>query len=433
MVVLKFIPKAHGCQQLRSELETLRQIRSNHVAQLLAFNLNVNYRSEDGATLNCALLVAEYVSGGELFDVLELSLASAHSKKIARTYFKQLMDGLRACHEAGVIHGSIKPQNLLLDANYQLKIADGGVHSRTMFKGDVDADMRGYQSPEVHERKPCSAASDIFSCGVILFILLCGYAPFKKATPKCRWYRPLAKNDATAFWKLHRESAITDTAQDLITRMLCYDSEQRITISRIKRHPWYQHDPLTGKALASELRELHRLREIQRRTEAEKLANAELKSSRSLRPLMDEPLLSECAVPQLSADEAFALNDTWTNRLLSPQYVLRHIEKQVRVLGGVANIDFDGATMEVRLALMSRRARGAAQTLTLQIRILRDVARECFVVKFERLCGDALCFARVRRKLVRMCGHCLTGVPNRHFRCAERDRQRAEQLFGVRR
>merc|ERR1712038_467030 len=140
--------------------------------------------------------VLEYLPGGELFDILYYT--SALSERIARTYFKQLMDGMEACHEAGICHRDIKPQNLLLDANFQLKIADFGLAK--VFEKDEDALMRtfyvgtrGYQSPEILKKKEYTASCDVFSCGVVLFILLAGYPPFEAATPKCRWYAPFGE------------------------------------------------------------------------------------------------------------------------------------------------------------------------------------------------------------------------------------------------
>ena len=197
VVALKFTSKAKGdwtasqSKQIQNEIEALRQIKDKHVLQLLAYNLNAKYPQKDGLIIPSVLLVLEYLPGGELFDILYYT--SALSEKIARTYFKQLMEGMEACHEAGICHRDIKPQNLLLDANFQLKIADFGLAK--VFEKDEDALMRtfyvgtrGYQSPEILKKKEYTTACDVFSCGVVLFILLAGYPPFEAATPKCRWY-----------------------------------------------------------------------------------------------------------------------------------------------------------------------------------------------------------------------------------------------------
>jgi len=279
VVALKFTSKAKGdwsasqSKQIQNEIEALRQIKDKHVLQLLAYNLNAKYPQKDGLIIPSVLLVLEYLPGGELFDILYYT--SALSEKIARTYFKQLMDGMQACHEAGICHRDIKPQNLLLDANFQLKIADFGLAK--VFEKDEDALMRtfyvgtrGYQSPEILKKKEYTTACDVFSCGVVLFILLAGYPPFEAATPKCRWYAPLAMGNAREFWKQHRGCGIPGPAKDLITRMLWYDFNKRISIRGIKKHKWFNAESLNSKDLASELRKLHRLMEIKRREDAEK-------------------------------------------------------------------------------------------------------------------------------------------------------------------
>jgi serine/threonine protein kinase len=279
VVALKFTSKAKGdwtasqSKQIQNEIEALRQIKDKHVLQLLAYNLNAKYPQKDGLIIPSVLLVLEYLPGGELFDILYYT--SALTEKIARTYFKQLMDGMEACHAAGICHRDIKPQNLLLDANFQLKIADFGLAK--VFEKDDDALMRtfyvgtrGYQSPEILKKKDYTTACDIFSCGVVLFILLAGYPPFEAATPKCRWYAPLANGNAREFWKQHRGCGIPGPAKDLITRMLWYDFNKRISIRGIKKHKWYNGSSLNAKELASELRKLHRLMEIKRREDSEK-------------------------------------------------------------------------------------------------------------------------------------------------------------------
>jgi len=279
VVALKFTSKAKGdwsasqSKQIQNEIEALRQIKDKHVLQLLAYNLNAKYPQKDGLIIPSVLLVLEYLPGGELFDILYYT--SALTEKIARTYFKQLMDGMEACHDAGICHRDIKPQNLLLDANFQLKIADFGLAK--VFEKDEDALMRtfyvgtrGYQSPEILKKKEYTTACDVFSCGVVLFILLAGYPPFEAATPKCRWYAPLANGNAREFWKQHRGCGIPGPAKDLITRMLWYDFNKRISIRGIKKHKWFNAEALNAKDLAAELRKLHRLMEIKRREDAEK-------------------------------------------------------------------------------------------------------------------------------------------------------------------
>merc|ERR1719326_1203852 len=86
---------------------------------------------------------------------------------------------------------------------------------------------RGYQAPELLTRKSYTKACDIFSCGVVLFILLTGYPPFDQAAKTDKWYRPLAKGDAKAFWKQHKGCGVPADCQSLIEKMLIYKAQDR--------------------------------------------------------------------------------------------------------------------------------------------------------------------------------------------------------------
>eukprot|EP01084_Bolivina_argentea_P171075 296397_1 len=140
IVALKFVEKSVGLvkeqvKQIETEIEALRNVRHPNVRKLYAYNLNAQYplASEDDIVkdnnnqkyIDTILLVSEYIVGGELFDILYYT--SALRERVVRTFFKQIINGLEACHNANVIHRNLKPQNLLLDINYNLKITGFGI------------------------------------------------------------------------------------------------------------------------------------------------------------------------------------------------------------------------------------------------------------------------------------------------------------------
>ena len=225
--------------------------------------MNGKYPQKDGTFIPIALLVLEYMAGGELFDILYYT--HAFKENIARTYFHQLIDGISACHKSRICHRDIKPENLLLDSNFMLKIADFGLakvfdnnnndekqdnkdvinySASSIQMNTFHVGTRGYQAPEIINKEKYSFSCDIFSCGVVLFMLLAGYPPFESASNKCGWYLPLINGNARKFWKQHRGCGISLAARDLITRMIWYDKDKRIRINGIKKHKWYNSDTL---------------------------------------------------------------------------------------------------------------------------------------------------------------------------------------------
>lgn len=281
-VALKFMAKAdeswakEQSKQVVTEIESLKQIRHPHVMKLYAYNLNARYPTKDGQKIDTVLLVLEFAPGGEIFDILYYT--NSLEPVLARTYFRQSILGLEACHNAGVAHRDIKPQNLLLDSRFNIKITDFGLSK--VFESDADAIMkttyvgtRGYQAPELLLDKPYDLACDIFSMAVVLFILICGYPPFEQAHVSDRWFKPLAKGDYAKFWKYHQGCAISNDSKckDLLQRMLTYDPKQRITIAQIKKHPWFNGKYLEGKELIRALRHRHREMEAKRRKDARKI------------------------------------------------------------------------------------------------------------------------------------------------------------------
>jgi len=286
-VALKFMAKAdeswasEQSKQVVTEIESLKQIRHPNVMKLYAYNLNARYPTKKNDKIDTVLLVLEFAPGGEIFDILYYT--SALESILARTYFRQSIFGLEACHNAGVAHRDIKPQNLLLDSRFNIKLTDFGLSK--VFESDADAIMkttyvgtRGYQAPELLLDKPYDLACDIFSMGVVLFILITGYPPFEQAHYSDRWFRPIHKGNYEKFWKYHAGCSISNDAKckDLLEKMLCFDPSKRITISNIKKHPWFTQKYLEGKELIRALRHRHREMEAKRRRDARKIKDLQV-------------------------------------------------------------------------------------------------------------------------------------------------------------
>jgi 5'-AMP-activated protein kinase, catalytic alpha subunit len=229
-VAVKILNKAK-IKQLGMEEKVQREINILH----LCTHPHIIRLYEVLDTPTDIFLVNEYVSGGELFDyIVSKGRLSADE---ARNFFHQIISGVEYCHFQKIVHRDLKPENLLLDANLNIKIADFGL-SNLMRDGDflrTSCGSPNYAAPEVISGHLYAGPEvDVWSCGVILYALLCGSLPFDdESIPN------LFKKIKSGMYSL--PTHLSQLAKNLIPRMLEVDPMKRITIPEIRLHPWFQH------------------------------------------------------------------------------------------------------------------------------------------------------------------------------------------------
>ncbi|KDN52313.1 Pkinase-domain-containing protein [Tilletiaria anomala UBC 951] len=180
-------------------------------------------------------LIMEYVEGGELFD--HLVACGRLEVDSARAYFRQIMFGVDHCHSFNICHRDLKPENLLLSKDKsQVKVADFGMaalqHSGRML--ETSCGSPHYASPEiVSGRAYVGTSTDIWSCGIILFALLCGKLPFDD--PNMSTLLQKVKDGKFEMPKHLRD----EDAKDLICKMLVVDPRKRYTMKEIFAHDWF--------------------------------------------------------------------------------------------------------------------------------------------------------------------------------------------------
>jgi len=181
-------------------------------------------------------MIMEYVQGGELFDHIVHKLRLKEDE--ARRLFQQILSGVEYCHSMMVTHRDLKPENLLLDNNLHIKIADFGL-SNIMKDGEflkTSCGSPNYASPEVVSGKAYVGPEvDVWSCGVVLYALLCGSLPFDDENVP-NLFRKIKHGNFTLPGHLSSE------AKDLIVQMLVVDPTRRITFSQIRKHSWFGKD-----------------------------------------------------------------------------------------------------------------------------------------------------------------------------------------------
>lgn len=219
------VKKEGMMDQIQREISVMRLVRHPNVVEL----------KEVLATKQKIFFIMEYIKGGELFS----RVAKGRLKEdVAKKYFQQLMSAVDYCHSRGVYHRDLKPENLLLDENGNLKVSDFGLSAlpeQLRIDGmlHTQCGTPAYVAPEVLRKKGYDGAkADIWSCGVILYVLLAGFLPFQ-AENMMKMYRKVFKSEYEfPLW-------ISPEAKRLISKLLVADPARRITISAIMRVPWF--------------------------------------------------------------------------------------------------------------------------------------------------------------------------------------------------
>lgn len=211
--------------RVEREIEYLQLLRHPHIIKLYSVI----------KTQNEIIMVLEY-AGGELFDYIV-----SHGKldeQQARRFFQQMICAVEYCHRHKVVHRDLKPENLLLDDQLNVKIADFGL-SNIMTDGNflkTSCGSPNYAAPEVISGKLYAGPEvDVWSCGVILYVLLVGRLPFDDDHIPSLF----AKIQRGVFTVPHW---IKSEAADLIRKMLQTNPVQRATIDDIRQDPWFLTD-----------------------------------------------------------------------------------------------------------------------------------------------------------------------------------------------
>lgn len=225
--------KVHRVDILKREIEILAEVDHKHIIKLVEVHEDIKYLH----------LITELCTGGELFDriIAKSETPEGHFEEVkAAKLIASILDAIAYCHERQIVHRDLKPENFLFvskDEDAPVKIIDFGLSRHEVSGGGIMRTKVGtpyYVAPEVL-KKQYTKSCDMWSIGVIAYILLCGYPPFYGDSDNQIF-------DSVKAGKFDFPSpewdTISDDAKDFICCLLKMDASQRLTAGQALNHTW---------------------------------------------------------------------------------------------------------------------------------------------------------------------------------------------------
>ena len=245
-----------------SEITTMRGVNHQNVVKIFAGNSHGIMKRPGKIEKQIMYMGIELCPGGEFFDYIA-DPEKGFCENSTRHYFGQLIQGLQAIHGAGLAHRDLKTENLFVDADMNIKIGDFGFakfiepeNDKALLKTLLGTP--GYQCPELLEgNKYNGYQNDIFASGVILFIMYCGFPPFRDARITDPWYRHFINKKPEVFWaiikKQKRTPPLSESFKELIGGMLAF--ENRYTLDDVLNSKWMNEKPVDLELVKEDINE----------------------------------------------------------------------------------------------------------------------------------------------------------------------------------
>ncbi|CAF1858944.1 unnamed protein product [Brassica oleracea var. botrytis] len=375
------ILKNKMADQIKREISTMKIVRHPNIVRLY----------EVLASPSKIYIVLEFVTGGELFDRIVHKGRLEESE--ARKYFQQLIDAIAHCHCKGVYHRDLKPENLLLDNNGNLKVSDFGLSALPQQGVELLRTTCGtpnYAAPEVLNGQGYDgSAADIWSCGVILFVIMAGFLPFSETDLPSLYRKISAAEFSCPQW-------FSADVKSLIQRILDPNPNTRIQIQGIRKDRWFKLNYMPTRAKEEEEVNLDDVRavfdgiegsyvaeNIERRYEGPLMMNAfemiTLSQGLNLSALFDKR-------------QDFVKRQTRFVSRREPSVIIANIEAVATSMG------FRAHTRNFKTRLEGLSSIKAGQ-FAVVIEVVYEVAPSLFMVDVRKAAGETLEYHKFYKKL----------------------------------
>ncbi|KAM4708218.1 maternal embryonic leucine zipper kinase [Discoglossus pictus] len=213
--------------RVKTEIDAMKNFSHQHVCRL--------YHVIE--TQKKIFMILEYCPGGELFDyIIEKDRLTEDE---ARIFFRQIVSAVTYIHSQGYAHRDLKPENLLIDGDHNLKLIDFGLCAKP--KGGLDYHLMtccgspAYAAPELIQGKAyIGSEADIWSMGVLMYALMCGYLPFDDDNVMMLYKKIMRGKYEIPKW-------LSPGSVLILSQMLQVDPKKRITVKHLLNHPWLMH------------------------------------------------------------------------------------------------------------------------------------------------------------------------------------------------
>ena len=254
-----FDPKYHEFYSNEiSLLSKLNENKNNNIIKLYGYgqgtltplnndnNNNIGDNTDDNKDKQVVYYqVLEYAVNGELKDYVT-DTKTRIPENVSAKLFYQIVQSVKYLHDNNIAHCDIKPENVLLDKNFNAKLSDFGFSQKfSGEKGDYllhqFSGSNIYCSPETklaYTKGFDGIKNDIFSLGVLLFGITIGNFPFQRTSYSDEKYKFIIKKNYKRFWEFFDYIKISEEFKDLINNLICITPSQRLSIEQILVHPW---------------------------------------------------------------------------------------------------------------------------------------------------------------------------------------------------